>query len=388
MKILIVSHKPPYPSVDGGCLAMAKLAEGLKTEQLDIAYACLSTEKHPFRKEEFDQSRIPVLCHRKVNTTPTLLGYLRSFISQSSYLTDRFYCAEFSKQLAHQLMLFQPDIVLFESLFSAVYLDDLKAVSQAKFVLRSHNLEADLWQKKVSAMSKLKQLILKPAINRLEKLEQRIFNQVDGVMAISQEEVNYCQQIAPQTPVIHIPMGIDLNASRKTETATSFFHIGAMDWEPNRQGINWLVQLVWPSVHAKSGYLLHLAGKGLQPEEYKLPGIVNHGEVEHAERFMQSHGIMLVPLFQASGIRIKLLEAGALGIAVIATPQAIGSLPLVHNEDLLIASNEQEFSEAMVRLIVDFELQQKLAQGIRKKIELNFSSSVIHKQAVDFLSHI
>jgi len=278
--------------------------------------------------------------------------------------------------------------VLFESLFSAVYLHDLKAVSQTKFVLRSHNLEADLWQKKVRTMGKLKQLILQPAINRLEKLEQRIFKQVDGVMAISQEEVNYCCRIAPETPVIHIPMGINLSPSLTSETAKSFFHIGAMDWEPNRQGLNWLVQSVWPSVHAKSGNLLHLAGKGLQPEEYKLPGIVNHGEVEHAERFMQSHGIMVVPLFQASGIRIKLLEAGALGIPVIGTPQAVGSLPLVHNEDLLIASNEQEFSEAMSRLIVDFQLQQKLAQGIRKKIELNFSSPQIHKQAVDFLRHI
>jgi polysaccharide biosynthesis protein PslH len=388
MKILIISHKPPYPSVDGGCLAMAKLAEGLKTEHVDVAYACLSTEKHPFRKKEFEQTSFPVLGHRKVNTTPTLLGYLRSFFGQSSYLTDRFYCAEFSKELASQLIAFQPDVVLFESLFSAVYLDDLRGVSKAKIVLRSHNLEADLWQKKVSAMGKLKQLILQPAINRLEKLEQRIFKQVDGVMAISSEEVNYCQQIAPETPVIHIPMGINLSPVQTFEPAKSFFHIGAMDWEPNIQGINWLVQSVWPSVHAKSGYSLHLAGKGLQSEEYQLPGIVNHGEVDHAERFMQSHGIMVVPLFQASGIRIKLLEAGALGIPVIATPQAVGSLPLVHEEDLLIASNEQEFSEAMNRLIVDFELQQKLAQGIRKKIELNFSSSQIHKQAVDFLRHI
>lgn len=389
MKVLIISHKPPYPPIDGGCRAMANLVEGLTYEGVDIGYMCISTPKHPFDSMHYQNRPHFNLLHQQfINTKPGFLGMLRALFSGNSYLTSRFYCAHFSAEIVQQFSQFKPDIILLESVFSAVYLRDIKHHTSAKVVLRTHNLEADLWQKKVSKSKLFSRLLLQPFVNRLATEEQEIFNQVDGILAISTEEVDFSKRMASATPVMHVPMWIQPKELSDFRASTSFFHVGAMDWEPNISGIQWLMNTVWPHVHTQTSLNFHLAGKELNTADFGLAGVINHGQVTDAQVFMQTGGILVIPLFQASGLRIKLIEAGALGIPVIATPQAVGDIDLVHGEDILIAQTADDFITAMCTLAKDVELQQKLSRGIHAKITQHFSSEKLYTQTIDFLKHL
>jgi hypothetical protein len=102
-----------------------------------------------------------------------------------------------------------------------------------------------------------------------------------------------------------------------------------MEWQANEQGVMWFLKKVWPRVlSAQPNVKFHLAGKGLSKTDPRFfqTGIVNHGEVDDAEVFMQSRGIMIVPIQAGSGIRIKSLEAMALGVPVVST--SIGACSL------------------------------------------------------------
>ena len=90
-------------------------------------------------------------------------------------------------------------------------------------------------------------------------------------------------------------------------TKVDFFHIGAMDWLPNQDGMNWILQDVFPKVkQLENSAEIHLAGRAM-PKKLKTrlqDGYFNHNEVNDAIDFMSKHKVMLVPLFSGSGIRV------------------------------------------------------------------------------------
>ena len=106
------------------------------------------------------------------------------------------------------------------------------------------------------------------------------------------------------------------------------FHLGAMDWGPNREGIEWFLTSVWPTLVARHpGTEFHLAGKGLDPTVYAhIPGVVNHGEVPDAESFSTEFDLLVVPLLRGAGIRVKIVEAMAKGIPVATTGKGVAGL--------------------------------------------------------------
>jgi hypothetical protein len=59
MKVLIISHKPPFPVIDGGCLAMSRFLENIHSQKEieNITYLSLSTFKHPFERHEIPQKK-------------------------------------------------------------------------------------------------------------------------------------------------------------------------------------------------------------------------------------------------------------------------------------------------------------------------------------------
>jgi polysaccharide biosynthesis protein PslH len=390
MKALIVSHKPPYPSIDGGCLAMANLSEGLIEAGVEIGYMCISTAKHPFYPTYFNGKPHFTLLHQEfLQTEPNILGWIQSLQRKNScYFTERFYSPTFSAEIIRKIDTFKPNWVILESVYSAVYLNDIKTHCSTKVILRSHNLEAKLWEEKLTRYSWLKRTLLKPVVNRLKQEEEHIFQKVDGILAISREEAHFSQKIAPHTPILYMPVGLNIKPSVCSMLSNSFFHLGAMDWEPNFTGIHWFMQHVWPSVYSRTENNFHLGGKGLDTQLFGIAGVTNHGQVDDAKQFMVTYGILVVPLFEASGLRIKLIEAGALGVPVIATPEAVGSLPYEDGEDILLARTAEEFIETMCELVKNSDLQRKLSTNIHAKTVQHFSSELIFNKAIGFLRNI
>ena len=84
-----------------------------------------------------------------------------------------------------------------------------------------------------------------------------------------------------------------------------------MDWLPNLDGINWILNDVFPEVKKiEKSAEIHIAGRAM-PTKLKShiqDGYYNHSLVRDALGFMAKHKVMLVPLFTASGIRVKIIE--------------------------------------------------------------------------------
>lgn len=384
MKILQIAPKPPYPRIDGGCIAMASMIEGLSKDN-EVFLAFVSTDKHPFSKSDFpDQFQEKIIAQTKLNTKPNLF---KALFSLKSYFISRFYSKQFEKILLKTIENLNPDIIQIESLFMTEYIPALKKTN-VKIVLRSHNIESDIWQDRAKNATFWLRPILNFMQKKLLKNEIRAFQSADGIVAISTREVEFATKYAPKTPSILIPLGITQPKSQSTYS-DSFFHIGAMDWKPNKHAVNWLISEVWTDVYKETGYPLHLAGKSLDKSKYiDTKGIVNHGEVESAYNFMTQSGILIVPLFSGSGIRIKIIEAGLYAIPLIATHKAVEGLGLVPNEEYIEANTAKDFHLQMCKLAADKALQMKLGANLKSKIVAQYDSTHLNKKLVEFYKSI
>jgi len=145
-----------------------------------------------------------------------------------------------------------------------------------------------------------------------------------------------------------------------------------MEWQANEQGVMWFLKKVWPLVLSiEPNVKFHLAGKGLSKRDPRFfqTGIVNHGEVDDAEVFMQKYGIMMVPIQAGSGIRIKSLEAMALGVPVVSTSIGAQGLSVDKGTQMIIADDPADFANGIVQLLLNPAASQAMTQQARAYME-------------------
>jgi glycosyltransferase involved in cell wall biosynthesis len=211
---------------------------------------------------------------------------------------------------------------------------------------------------------------------------------VDGLVAIAKNELDFLREYNLHQPAVYIPTGFDLG-TRESGYGNDFFHLAAMDWQPNIQGLTWFLKEVWQHSPCAKNNLLHLAGKGLDKQQYNnYDGLKNHGPIPDSQAFMCDYGIMLVPLFEGSGLRIKIIEAGALGVPIIATTKAVEGIGLLPNVHFLEANTSNEFEKAMQLLVNDVSLRQSLGAAIRVFMQQNYNQDIFNDRLIEFYQNI
>ena len=395
MRVLQICHKPPYPHIDGGCIAIKNISQGLIDKFDEIKILTISTQKHPFKKEEFPESFLEKskIEHVFVDTKLNIVDAFSNLVTYDSYNISRFFSPDFNALLIKSLRAESYDLVILESLFTTPYIQTIRSYSSAKIILRSHNLEHIIWKRLANEThNPAKKIYLNLLSNQLKKYELNVINDVDGIACISVEDEKKYKSLDFKKPIICIPFGLDINEyvpeDKKTHEEIKFFHLGAMDWKPNLEGVSWLVENVWPKIKREiPNAELHLAGKNMPNWflEEKYEGIVNHKEVENAIEFMNSMDIMLVPLFSAGGIRVKIIEGMALSKPIIST--SIGAEGIEHNQNIKIANSEDEFIIQAKSLVNDFDYAKKLGQLARIHVSSLYDNEKIVDNLIKFCEH-
>lgn len=383
--------KPPYPMADGGCIAMANSTMVWKKAGFDVHVFCLSTPKHPFHPDAFpDEWQEGVnLFHQYVDTGVKLSHLPFIVFSSQSYQAHRFFSREAAEKIQSLLEQNPYDYLLFDSLYAAIYLPEIKKIFTGKIFLRSHNIEHEIWRTlRWKEGNPLKRSLLMHETKRLKNWEESIYQQVDGVFTITTEDEQATRRAASNTHVVSLPVSMKVSADpmgRSLHIPIRLFHLGAMNWEPNQDAIRWFISEWVPRLHQQFQELtFHFAGKGM-PAAFVNMGsshIFCHGEVPDASAFMQQYDVLVVPLRHGSGLRIKILEAMALGIPVISTRKGAEGIPVTHQENILLADDPESGCKAVDELIHTPGLYEHLSkQGIsliKKYYSLETCVSIIH----------
>jgi glycosyltransferase involved in cell wall biosynthesis len=315
-----------------------------------------------------------------------------NLFSSASYHVQRFISNAFSDKLISILQNDTYDIVQCETLYLSPYLPVIRAHSKAKIVLRAHNIEHLIWQR-VAAITRnpLKKIYLKYLAAKLERYELKVLSQYDGVTAITSTDAAFITKFAGATPVTDIPFGIDISKflipQNIAEEFPSLFHIGAMNWMPNEEGMNWFLKQVWPQVHTRFPDLkFYVAGRAM-PDwllNLKTKNVEVVGEVDDAATFIASKAIEVVPLFSGSGIRIKIIEGMALGKAIVSTTIGAEGIRATHAKDIMLADTADNFAEAISRCVQDAAFCRQLGDNARQLIHRHHNNADLMRKLTDF----
>lgn len=382
MKVLQLCKKLPYPLKDGESIAVNSLSRAMVDLGCEMTLLAMNTEKHftevPDRCSELDHYTAihTIYVDNSLNPFDAFID----LVSGKSYNITRFDSPDFRQKLIELVTNNSYDIIQLETSYLGIYIDTIIKHCNAKVVLRSHNLEYEIWER-ISDNTKrgLKSWYLNKCAERLFDFEVSSLDDYDLLVTISDQDVIKYKQLGYSKNCISSPAGLNLPdyAVSALNSKNSLSFIGSLDWIPNLNGLQWFVENVWDKVHQVHQNLhFHVAGRNLNSSFLNTAraGIKLEGEVECAKEFISSHNIMIVPLFSGSGIRIKILEGMALGRTIISTSIGAEGIGGENGKHYLLADNEEEFQKAISKCMDDPRMVSEIGRNARNFVEDHYSN--------------
>ncbi len=377
MKVLVITHKNPYPPNDGGSMAMFTMINGLLLNNCDVNVLAMNPLK---LFKPIDKQCIPTNINFQaipVNTNVSIVGAIKNLFSSHSYFVSRFLSKEFEQVLIKKLQEKNYDIVQFESIFPAVYIDTVRQYSNAKIILSAHNIEYQIWNRVIDVeKSYIKKLYFTIQKNRLRKFEESIFRKSDGITAITELDKKEIQDIVPEKSIVVTPNGLNMRHYTllpfESQKISTIFFIGSLDWIPNQQGIVWFLDNVWPLVIQRAPDIqLIIAGKNI-PQwlmDRKEKNVTYQPNLPDVKPLFQNHAIMISPILSGSGIRVKIIEGLAFGKCIISTTIGAEGIPCTHQKDIIIADTPYDFATAILELVRNIEKVKQIQINARNLAE-------------------
>ncbi|HEV7571070.1 MAG TPA: glycosyltransferase family 4 protein [Thermoanaerobaculia bacterium] len=380
MRILILTPRLPWPPIDGGRIAMARLAEGLVGAGAEVEILSLNPRKHravavppiPTQAIDLDTSRIigPALAKR------------------IPFVVARFVSDAFRDALRKTLRRFAPDIVQIESPFLLPYVDALRSDSSAHVVLRSLNVEFRIWEGLARVeRNPLRRFALRRVASSLRRYEVQQLNLCDAIVPISSDDADDFRSLGATLPMHVVPCGVTkAERAHDTPIPNSVGFIGSLDFRPNQEAVEWIVDELWPRVIERAPEArLTIAGSSA-PEwlQRRLSNIDFRGTVDDAMAFMKTMSVMIAPLFAGGGMRIKVLEAMALGKPVVATKLGAGGLDVAHGRDILIADDAASFADAVALQLRDSQTAVRIGDAARETVRSRYDNDVLARELLTF----
>ena len=385
MKILHFTNKPIYPVIDGGCVAMKNTLDLLSVMQgeNEIVHFTLATHKHPFNKGTYPKNRKYTLYFQEIDTTIKTLDLIKSLKAFTPYNVQRFFDSSVVETLQDIIELHKIEVVLLESIYLLPY---LKHLHKVKVIVRTHNIEWKLWQDRAKGESNwLKKIYSKHLSQQLKNYESVALRNVDHVLSISNSDAEWFEKLLPNTSVLQT--SIEVSTEPANYELNDFYFLGAADWPPNLEALNWLLTEVL--AEKNFDFQIHIAGKNLDPKLYKdHPNVTNHGEINNADVFIKNHGIALIPLQTGGGVKMKVLEALKHGKPCITTNEGMRGLTLKNQENVLVANSAKEFLEAMKQLNQNESLRKAIGEGGKRFLNDNFAPDKEAQKLFEIITNI
>lgn len=392
MKILFLTQLFPYPLDSGG---------RIKTYH---TLRCLAGEHEvtllTFLRNERERSLLPEvekICY-EVRTCPLRRSRLRdaawlarTTAAGGSFLVRRDYTAQMQALVNESVQREQFEVIHIDRLQMAQY---LPADRQAVVVLDQHNIESDIVAQLAANATGLTRTVLCAEEKKLRHFEARACARAQQVLCVSEGDREglwrLVKRYAPEAPppTLHVvPIGVDCEKLKPTGEGKEegrLLFLGALNWPPNVEALNWFANEIWPRIlRQQPAARLRIVGTGSSRSVRRLAGrkgIELVGYVEDILPELHRAQAMVAPLRAGSGLRVKILNALAAGLAVVTTAVGYAGIEAAPGEQLLVADDAEAFAQAVVSLLKNPFLRLNLERSGRELVEQKYDWPIIERR--------
>lgn len=391
MKILFLTPQLPFPPEKGTALRNWGLIEELTTRH----EVSLLSFRAPDQSANLP-SPLAAACDQVV-TIPqperSLRDRLRDLVTtgrpdMARRLVSPMYARELDDWLGREVF----DIVQVEGIELAPYIDVIEASDQdLRIVFDDHNCEYVLQRRAFLTDLRSPARWAGAAYSyvqwrRLRSYEAQVCRRVDAVLAVSDADARALRRLVPDLCPSVVPNGIDTRryhprVAEAVVRPNSLVFTGTMDFRPNVDAILWFAREAYPLIQAEVPDV-HLYVVGQRPHWRLAPlqknrGITLTGWVEDVRPYIAGAELYVAPLRIGGGTRLKLLEAMAMGKAVLATRLGAEGYPLTDGREVVLADSPGQFAEEAISLLRSPTLRAALGERARSFVEERYDWQVI-----------
>lgn len=376
MRILMLTQVVVYPADAGPKIKTLQVLRYLAAHH-EVVYCTFVRSS----KEAQDAEKLREICCR-VSTVPIK----RSKISDARFLLESLLSGD-SFILRRDVRAAMQDIVrqlLREEHIDVLHVDQLNMMRfvppdwAGTVILDEHNA---VWQVvdrlRKGTRNPILRLFLGREVRLIRKYEGMACRRAKTVLAVSEQDRHALRDVADESvPIELVPITVDaqrfeaLYAARNPQP-DHLFTIGTLFWPPNSEGVIWWLREGYKHLHDLCPDVIYDVVGARPPHTLQVlaehsPGVRLHGYVVDAEPFWKSAAVLAVPLLSGGGVRVKILEAMAMGVPVVSTTIGSEGLAVQHSVHLLVADTPEDFARACAKLLQDKELAQRLAKNARQ----------------------
>jgi len=299
-------------------------------------------------------------------------------------IVEEFDSPAFHAALRQTVRKWKPALAQLEFTQMAQYAADC---APAKTVLVEHDVTLDLYQQLLAQGDDWE---LRRQLKRWVRFETAAWGRVDRVVTMSEKDRGL---VSGRAHVVCLPNGVDLERFRPVggiPDPRRLLFIGSFAHLPNLLAVDFFLREAWPQLKA-SGVTLHIiAGarhqyyldryRGRVQPDLAQRGIEIEDFVADVRPAYQRATLVVAPLVASAGTNIKIMEAMAMGKAVVSTPAGINGLDLNPGTDVMIANTGAEMAQAILGLLDNPAQRQATEREARLTVERTFDWDVIARR--------
>ena len=393
-RLLFLCQTLPYPPDGGVQIRAFHLLRVLATDY-DVAVLCFYRASARRTAEEVRHGVAGLKKHagaKHAESFPIpqehsrarfLWDHLRSVLTRRPYTVFTYESAAFRKRLNDLLSKESFDLIHVDSLDLSGY---LRGLPDRPIICDHHNVESALLRARAQQeRGVLRRSYLLHQTALLKREETKWCERVDLNLAVSSKDREVLLRGSPGARVTVVPNGVDTTTFQPTyDGDNGIVFVGGRTWFPNRDGMEYFAHRILPLIRERMGPVpVCWVGRASQPvaEHYwKAFGIRLTGFVDDIRPFVQPAACFIVPLRVGGGTRLKILDAWAMGKAVVSTSLGCEGLDAHDGENILVRDDDTGFAEAVRRVLEDKQLRLRLGRAGRATVEEAYDWDVVGRR--------
>jgi polysaccharide biosynthesis protein PslH len=368
LRILWVKANKLLPVHSGGDIRSYHIARQLarKYELTFFSYYDGSPDENYAQqlKEHFPGAVCVCTGKTEASTLARGTDYLMRLPSQLPYAVGRFDSGKVRQKLSTWFRESRFDVAIGDFLDAAVNFPDEFTIP---CVLFQHNVESEIWRRHADTQTNpVKRRMYAIEFRKMQRYERNAVRRFHHIIAVSEHDRSLMESWVEGSRISVVPTGVDLQQYQPDfihkSVAPVVVFVGAMDWEPNVDAMEFFCRDIWPSIVGQvPGAKLRIVGRSPGERIHNLASLSIEvtGRVPSVPDHLRDASVVVVPLRIGGGTRLKIYEAMAAGKAVVSTSVGAEGLNVHHGRDIVLADNPRSFADAVIMLLSDENLRNR-----------------------------
>jgi glycosyltransferase involved in cell wall biosynthesis len=311
-----------------------------------------------------------------------LVDHLLSVATRRAYTVRAYESRDFRARLASLLRSHRFSLVHVDSLDLSAYLPMLTGLPT---VCVHHNVESALLGRRAQTSAAPARWYMNLQARLTQKEERRWCAAIPLNVAVSQLDREMLEKIAPGARFIVVPNGVDTHTFTAGDgPGKGIVFVGGHSWQPNRDAMDYFCLEVLPLLRAAGTdepvTWIGRASEAVRKDYEKKYGIQLTGYVDDIRPLVRAAACYIAPLRAGGGTRLKILDAWAMGKAVVSTAVGCEGLDARDGDNILIRNDAQGFADAVRSVLSDRALRSRLSVSARRTAENKYDWEVIGRQ--------